>query len=38
MTRADRVATLDEAKVQFPEELGSLEGLGEAGGGTVNAP
>src|SRR4051812_50003756 len=35
MTRADRVATLEEAKAQFSEELGRLEGLGEAGRGGV---
>jgi hypothetical protein len=33
MTRADKVATLEEAKAQFQKELGRLEGLGEAGGG-----
>ena len=33
MTRSDRVATLEEAKGQFQEELGCVEGVGEAGGG-----
>jgi hypothetical protein len=31
MTRADRVATLEEAKARFQKELGCLEGLGEPG-------
>ena len=32
MTRADRVATLEEAQGAISEELGRLEGVGEAGG------
>jgi hypothetical protein len=36
MTRADRVATLEEAKAQFSEELGRVEGVGEAGGAQLN--
>jgi len=37
MTRADKVATLEEAKAQFSEELGCLEGLGEAGRGALKS-
>jgi hypothetical protein len=33
MARSDRVATLEEAKAQFSEQLGRLEGVGEAGRG-----
>jgi hypothetical protein len=33
MMRSDRGSTLQEAKAQFPEELGRLEGLGQAGRG-----
>ena len=36
MTRADRVATLEEAKAQF-QELGRLEGVGESGGDAVGS-
>jgi hypothetical protein len=35
MTRSDRVATLEEAKAQFSEELGRVEGVGEDGRGGV---
>ena len=31
----NRVATLEAAKAEFRGELGCLEGVGEAGGGTV---
>src|SRR6185369_6718565 len=36
MTRSDRVATLEEAKAQLSEELGRMEGVGEAGGDSVS--
>jgi hypothetical protein len=32
MTRSDRVATLEEAKAAFSEELGRVEGVGQPGG------
>ena len=35
MTRADRVATLDEAKAQFQKELGRLEGVVGVEGGAL---
>jgi hypothetical protein len=38
MTRADKVATLEEAKAQFSKKLGRLEGVGEAGRGPAHGP
>ena len=35
MTRSDKVATLEEAKAQFLEELGRMEGVGETGRGLI---
>jgi hypothetical protein len=37
MARSDRVATLEEAKAQFSEELGRMEDVGESGGDAVGS-
>ena len=37
MTRSDRVATLGRSQGAVSEELGLLEGVGEAGGGDLSA-